>query len=294
MSSDELRSIFHVEDVDQVPHYELVQLIHHGPESTRSKRAIRTNSFGGGAQQQLFNAMDKVEPNHEGVHHVKKDLSKNAYASATKQRPSSDSASANKISVNKMPISGGVPPSESDNLRDDVEVNVDGETGRLDDALPQSHNVSLTAFGEQLHLKLTPTEGLFKNGGPHTLRMWTVKPNPNASQGLDYEEVIEVSYSENFSNATVKLDPIPGPTMHFSLPGQIMIDGRAAARPQTVRRRSNSDTDGHETLLWRRRLLASCRIKGHSLVNANHPRIIRRGQEEEEASSRQAKIEIFS
>lgn len=187
--------------------------------------------------------MDKTESNHEGVRHVKKDLSKNAYESAAKQQlANSDSPSANKFKVNKMQssaVSGGSAEVSSsapgvsvvDNLRDDVEVNVDGETGRLDDALPRNHNVSLTAFGEQLHLKLTPTEGLFKNGGPHTLRMWTVKPNPNASQGLDYEEVIEVSCSENFSNvAAAKLDPIPGHRALFRSAllrkSPIMIDGQ--------------------------------------------------------------------
>lgn len=251
MTPDQLRSIFHVEDAAQVPHYEIVQLFHHAPESSRHhvrKRAIRPNSG-----QQLFNAMDKTESNHEGVRHVKKDLSKNAYESTAKQKFAS-SDSANKFKVNKMQSSGndevavnagGVDESSSspsvvDNLRDDVEVNVDGETGRLDDALPRNHNVSLTAFGEQLHLKLTPTEGLFKNGGPHTLRMWTVKPNPNASQGLDYEEVIEVSLSWRWrifpmSPPLLNLTPFHGALFRHSFSAgrssllrksTIMIDGQ--------------------------------------------------------------------
>lgn len=201
MTPDQLRSIFHVEDASLVPHYEIVQLQHHGPEASSAshhlrKRAIHPNSAGGGAQQQqLLDMLEKSEPNHEGVRHRKKDLSsKNAYFSGAKTPTvsvNSDTPSANKLSAEKpISASGGVDA----NLRDDVEVNVDGETGRLDAPLPLNHNVSLSAFGEQLHLRLTPTEGLFKNGGPHTLRMWTVKPNPNASQGLDYEEVIEVSY----------------------------------------------------------------------------------------------------
>lgn len=155
---------------------------------------MRTNNLadGGGGPQQLFDAMGKMEPNHEGVRHRKKDLSKNAYFSAVKQQLSVNDS--DKPSANKFKVESDVPASAGGSLRDDVvDVNVDGETGRLDAPLPRNHNVSLTAFGERLHLKLTPTEGLFKHGGPHTLRMWTVKPNPNASQGLDYEEVIEVS-----------------------------------------------------------------------------------------------------
>lgn len=205
MSPDELRSIFHVEDVDLVPNYEIVQLQHHTPDGSSHhhvrKRAIRTNNLadGGGGPQQLFDAMGKMEPNHEGVRHRKKDLSKNAYFSAAKQQQvsvnDSDKTSANKFKVEKPSrAESDVLASAGGSLSDDVvDVNVDGETGRLDAPLPRNHNVSLTAFGERLHLKLTPTEGLFKHGGPHTLRMWTVKPNPNASQGLDYEEVIEVS-----------------------------------------------------------------------------------------------------
>lgn len=210
MSPDQLRSIFHVEDVDLVPNYELVQLQHHAPESPEQhhhlrKRAIWTNTLSdGGGPQLLYDALGKQEPNHEGVRHRKKDLSKNAYFSASKSAVNSDKPSANKFNTVADQFSGPQAPPSDDgevlgasggSLRDDVvDVNVDGETGRLDAPLPRHHNVSLTAFGERLHLKLTPTEGLFKNGGPHTLRMWTVKPNPNASQGLDYEEVIEVSY----------------------------------------------------------------------------------------------------
>lgn len=217
MSPDQLRSIFHVEHVDLVPEYELVQLQHHAPASSYHhvrKRAIRSD-FGPPKQQQLFDMLEKAEMNHEGVRHGKKDLSKNSYVSARKQSASSDKPSANKFRLDQQPFSGNsaVRPSEAPkkeeeeedsfegvdgNLKDDVEVNVEGETGRLAAPLPRNHNVSLKAFGEQLHLSLTPTEGLFKHGGPHTLRMWTVKPNPNASQGLDYEEVIEVSYFENF------------------------------------------------------------------------------------------------
>lgn len=212
MSPDQLRSIFHVEHADLVPNYEVVELQHHAPESSYHhlrKRAIRTGSFGdeGGHRAQLFDVMEKVEPNHEGRWHGKKDLSKNGLFGSVPVN--SDKPSANKFSVEEksrkqMLFSGNDQVAVSEvwssegvhvdsNLKDDVVVNVDGETGRLDAPLPRNHNVSLKAFGEQLHLRLTPTEGLFKHGGPHTLRMWTVKPNPNASQGLDYEEVIEVS-----------------------------------------------------------------------------------------------------
>lgn len=223
MSPDQLRSIFHVDHVDLVPQYEVVQLQHHDPESAYHhvrKRAIH-GTRASSQQQQLFDMLEKtLDTNHESVRHGKKDLSKNAYFSAAKKGSViSDKPSANKFkqfsgSNQRAAVQGEFVSSEGGgvdgNLRDDVVVNVDGETGRLDAPLPmpRNHNVSLKAFGEQLHLKLTPTEGLFKHGGPHTLRMWTVKPNPNASQGLDYEEVIEVSYPKRRAELSAALDPI--------------------------------------------------------------------------------------
>lgn len=54
------------------------------------------------------------------------------------------------------------------------------------------HNVSLSAFGEVYNLTLRPTQGLFKDG-IQALRMWTVKSEPNATNGLNYQPVVEVS-----------------------------------------------------------------------------------------------------
>lgn len=65
----------------------------------------------------------------------------------------------------------------------------------LDVRLLAEHNVSLNAFGESYNLTLRPTQGLFKDG-PHSLRMWTVTSEPNATHGLEYRPVIEVSPSE--------------------------------------------------------------------------------------------------
>jgi hypothetical protein len=57
----------------------------------------------------------------------------------------------------------------------------------------QQHNVSFDAFGERLNLALKPTQGLFRDG-PNLLKMWHVKADANASQGLFYERVEEVSF----------------------------------------------------------------------------------------------------
>lgn len=54
------------------------------------------------------------------------------------------------------------------------------------------HKVSFNAFGENVNLTLKPTQGLFRDG-PKLLKMWHVRPDANASQGLFYERVEEVS-----------------------------------------------------------------------------------------------------
>lgn len=56
----------------------------------------------------------------------------------------------------------------------------------------QQHQVSFIAFGEHVNLTLEPTQGLFRDG-PNLLKMWHVRPDANASQGLFYERVEEVS-----------------------------------------------------------------------------------------------------
>lgn len=63
----------------------------------------------------------------------------------------------------------------------------------------KAHNVSFSAFGQHLNLTLRATQGLFK-GAPHQLRMWSVGSEPNATHGLDLQEIVheEVSFSSMF------------------------------------------------------------------------------------------------
>ncbi|XP_055854718.1 A disintegrin and metalloproteinase with thrombospondin motifs like isoform X2 [Episyrphus balteatus] len=156
MSPQQLQSIFHVEDIDSVPNYELVQLEHlgteHSGELLRRRRSVDNNMFGA--------------TNAKETHHVKKDLSKSPYYSELKLQAQSDGASANSISDH----------SYSEKLKN------------LDLSGIKEHNVSLSAFGEVLNLTLRPTDGLFKNG-PDSLRMFTIRSEQNATHGLALEEV---------------------------------------------------------------------------------------------------------
>lgn len=65
----------------------------------------------------------------------------------------------------------------------------------------QQHSVMFNAFGESVNLTLKPTQGLFRDG-PNMLKMWHVRPDANASQGLFYERVEEVSADSSLINFT--------------------------------------------------------------------------------------------
>ncbi|KAH8336963.1 hypothetical protein KR059_009298, partial [Drosophila kikkawai] len=154
MSPEQLQSVFHVDTHDAVPHYELVQLLHHDEHSLRQRRR---RSIG-----------ESPKP-HAALppHHVKKDLSKNAYYSELKHKASMASGG-----------SGG-----NHLLGPDV-------------SSIKAHNVSFSAFGQHLNLTLRATQGLFK-GAPHQLRMWSVGSEPNATHGLDLQEIVHEEHHKN-------------------------------------------------------------------------------------------------
>ncbi|KRF79684.1 A disintegrin and metalloproteinase with thrombospondin motifs like isoform X9 [Drosophila virilis] len=155
MSPEQLLSVFHVDTHDAVPHYELVQLFHHTSHGglQRKRRSI--------GEQLAATVQQKP-------HHVKKDLSKNAYYSELKQQAGASGAGAG--SANQL---------------------LGGDISSI-----KSHNVSFSAFGRHMNLTLRATQGLFK-GAPHELRMWSVGSEPNATHGLDLQEILDEQHGKH-------------------------------------------------------------------------------------------------
>lgn len=157
MSPDELRSIFHVDSADQVPHYEIVQLNHlsltpNTNDHSVKRRSINTN-------------------NVNEIHHVKKDLSKTEYYKKLK--------SENRISN-----------SENFSVSDkQLDKNYENNLKKLSDI--KEHNVTFSAFGEEYNLTLRRPDGHLIKGGPQSLRMWEVTADPNNKQELKYEEITD-------------------------------------------------------------------------------------------------------
>lgn len=89
------------------------------------------------------------------------------------------------ISTTKM------PPNVRDNADEDDDA-ADVPNKHIDLGNIKEHNVSINVFGEIFNLTLRPTTQLFKNG-PQSLKMFTVNSSPNATHGLDYEQVEDVS-----------------------------------------------------------------------------------------------------
>lgn len=192
MSPAQLQSIFHVDSQDLVPHYEVIKLIHHGTSHhSIKKRQINT-----------IETTDKTTKSTKPLpHHVKKDLSKSAYYSAVKNAvfmqnvttPSVnrdatvDDNNDSKNILNSSSYSGNSSVSDSSNY-----INSSGIRKKVDLSNIKEHNVSLSAFGDVYNLTLRPTDGLFKDG-PQFLKMWSVQTDPNSTQGLQYEQILEVS-----------------------------------------------------------------------------------------------------
>lgn len=168
MSPQQLQTIFHVDTPDAVPHYEVVQLLHHDtleslsqPNShyRRRKRSIET--------QQNLNEKDA----DDAQQHVKKDLSKNPYFSEIKEK------SAKSLTSNSI---------------DDADKKLKN--------IKKFHKISFNAFGKDLNLTLQPSDSLFKNGQVHRLPMWYVDNEANATHGLNLQKIEdEVSFSFLFS-----------------------------------------------------------------------------------------------
>lgn len=172
MSPSQLRDIFHVDDINLVPNYEIVKLVHHTNHHSINKRSIDSNNlFSSNTKNSLSINSDSVSDKKsvsKNNHHVKKDLSKIPYFDKGEYNE--------KNSFNSKKFT-----SNNENIKLNFNNNV------------KQHNVSFSAFGDVLNLTLKPTEGLFKNG-PNSLKMWNVRSDPNATQGLVYEEVEEVSF----------------------------------------------------------------------------------------------------
>lgn len=239
MTLEQLRSIFHVESQDLVPHYEVIHLTHHGTvEHKLSKRSIETSFPISLHQNNKFN--DENTRRKSDSHHVKKDLSKSTYYSELKKttvslpklssptlrltkqfnsernRSNTNSNSSllgnnihskidnNSVDNSEFDIQGKnlykskfILPSEVSRISENDFSDSVGQTeqnlfSQMNLANIKEHNVSLTIFGQVFNLTLRPTTRLFKNG-PKSLQMFTVIATPNATNGLSYEPIEEVS-----------------------------------------------------------------------------------------------------
>lgn len=174
MSPSQLREVFHVEHKDLVPNYEIVKLTHQlTNDHTIHKRSINSdNLFSNNNKFDSISARsdssNKSKVMSKNNHHVKKDLSKVAFEKKL-------------VSTAEQLESVDAPQTFHNYDLKNV----------------QQHNVSFSAFGEQLNLVLKPAQGLFRNG-PNHLPMWNVRSDANSSQGLFYEPVENVSISPRF------------------------------------------------------------------------------------------------
>lgn len=159
MSPQQLQSVFHVDTPDDVPHYEVVQLLHHNIQEPATQQHLshyRRRKRSVEPLQQMLDHKQRLD-----TQHVKKDLSKNPYYSEIKEK------SASSWSTNSV-----YEPAKQE-FKD----------------IKKEHKVSFNAFGKDLNLTLKQTEGLFKNGQVHRLPMWYVDNEANATHGLNLKKI---------------------------------------------------------------------------------------------------------
>lgn len=187
MSATQLRDVFHVDDVNSVPHYELVTLTHHSTaQHVRKKRSIESGSAAIARADSLNSVISSDKLSHSnlvGNHHVKKDLSKSPY-----------SEKLNSVFGDKSDLNSGKRKSQAANDEAPTSAKPSEKSAYSDVKLSDisEHKVSFDAFGAKLNLTLKPTEGLFRKG-PQSLKMWHALPDPNATDGIDYKEIKSVS-----------------------------------------------------------------------------------------------------
>lgn len=205
MSPTQLHQVFHVDDVNQVPNYELIKLTHLSTvQHVRKKRSIDTavnslSSFSG--------SNNKIVSNH----HVKKDLSKIPYSEKSNSIFGADKKSSQKLNKKKNKFTDPLIISTINNesnkeisekivkIEDHENIKVienpqkdqQNEVSDLNLSNIKEHIVSFDAFGTKHNLTLRPTEGLFRDG-PQSLKMWHAHPDPNATDGINYEEIRQV------------------------------------------------------------------------------------------------------
>jgi hypothetical protein len=157
MTPSQLREVFHVEHKDLVPNYEVVRLNHHLTHHSINKRSINSDNLLHNNKVSSVSVNDnKSKIVSKNNHHVKKDLSKIPF----------DKNSVSVVETKKY---------------HDYDLKSVNE-----------HKVSFSAFGENLNLTLKPTLGLFRDG-PNSLKMFHARSDANASQGVTYERIEEVS-----------------------------------------------------------------------------------------------------
>ncbi|KNC34612.1 hypothetical protein FF38_09364 [Lucilia cuprina] len=175
MSPQQLQSIFHVDSPDAVPHYEVIELLHHNTQEPASQpQYSHSNHYRRRRRsvEPLLQMQDLKQQQHQlrDSQHVKKDLSKNPYYSELKEKSTKSRTSINSILETTSSSSSAA---KSDKEIKDI----------------KEHKVSFNAFGKNLNLTLKQTEGLFKNGQVHRLPMWYVDNEMNATHGLNLQKI---------------------------------------------------------------------------------------------------------
>lgn len=181
MSADELQMIFHVDSVDLVPNYEVVQLLHHDhqqndleppqnnnrPQESKDRIAEDTNPSRRESTQQ-----------YQYRHRRKRNL-----PPPTSNQQQSKDKDDQRFNIDDREIYRELARERFDDVND-----LQNSVYDVNDI--KEHRVSFHVFGENVNLTLRPTRGLFKSS-IHKLPMWFVHAEANATNGLQIQKIVD-------------------------------------------------------------------------------------------------------
>ncbi|CAH0717848.1 unnamed protein product, partial [Brenthis ino] len=168
MTSDEVRSVFHVDHHSQIPKYHVVHLTHHlSRRNIATSHPSNTHSTTSGKIPH-----EKISKSKPVLSLLKDEMFVKAKEYVKDVDIVGDLNNKVNLQFDVSSSSDSVSEGDRENAAEDQEDDV--------------HKIELEAFGKQLKLVLRKQEGLVKRDG---LKMWRVLTNESQPHGIDYEEM---------------------------------------------------------------------------------------------------------
>lgn len=191
MSPDELQMIFHVDSVDLVPNYEVVQLLHHDNNHLEPPSNLRKYTELHQSRQHPYSYPNLNPRTHqEYPQPPQRTEASKQYQYHRRRKRSLPPPSSQRDGSQPFDQSVGERDAYNELDREPFEEPSDLQNSVYDVSDIKEHRVSFHVFGHNVNLTLRPTRGLFKSA-IHKLPMWFVHAEANATNGLKIQKIVD-------------------------------------------------------------------------------------------------------